>query len=60
VRLTEKQRKVLITAYRLGYHDLPGRVSSKELAERLKIKSSALIVRRRKAERRLPAKLVGA
>jgi DNA-binding CsgD family transcriptional regulator len=60
MRLTEKQRKVLMTAYRLGYYDMPRRVSSKELAERLNIKSSALIAHRRKAERRLLAELVGA
>ena len=32
-RLTEKQRKVLTTAYKLGYYDVPRRINSDELAE---------------------------
>jgi predicted DNA binding protein len=52
-RLTEKQRKVLTTAYNLGYYDLPRRISSEQLAGKLKIGSSDLIKHQRKAERRL-------
>ena len=52
-RLTEKQRKVLLTAYNLGYYERPGRISSEELARKLKIRSSTLVIHRRKAERRL-------
>jgi predicted DNA binding protein len=59
-RLTEKQRRVLVTAYRLGYYDMPRRISSEQLAEKLNIRSSALIAHRRKAERRLLAELVSA
>jgi hypothetical protein len=51
--LTERQRKVIITAYNLGYFDLPKRISSRELAEKLGIHSSTLIKHRIKAERRL-------
>ena len=51
--LTEKQRKVLTTAYNHGYYDVPRKISSKQLAGKLKIGSSALIKHRRKAERRL-------
>ncbi len=58
-RLTEKQRRVLVTAYRLGYYDEPRRISSLELAKRMKVGSSTLINHRRRAERRLLAELVG-
>ena len=58
-RLTEKQRRVLVTAYRLGYYDEPRRVSSQELARKFKVGSSTLINHRRRAERRLLAELVG-
>jgi len=58
-RLTDKQRRVLVTAYRLGYYDEPRRISSLELARRMKITSSTLINHRRRAERRLLAELVG-
>ena len=52
-RLTEKQRKVLTAAYRLGYYDLPKKISSEALARRLGMRSSTLVVHRIKAERRL-------
>ena len=58
-RLTEKQRNVLVTAYRLGYYDEPRRISSQELAKRMKVGSSTLINHRRRAERHLLAALVG-
>jgi DNA-binding CsgD family transcriptional regulator len=58
-RLTEKQRRVLVAAYRLGYYDEPRRISSQELAKRMKVGSSTLINHRRRAERRLLAELVG-
>ena len=52
-RLTEKQRRVLTTAYNLGYYDVPRKISSKQLAVNLKIGSSDFIKHRRKAEKRL-------
>jgi hypothetical protein len=52
-RLTEKQRKVLITAYKLGYYDLPRRIGSEELARKLNLVKSTFVAHRRKAERRL-------
>jgi DNA-binding CsgD family transcriptional regulator len=58
-RLTEKQRNVLITAYRLGYYDEPRRISSAELASKLKIGASTLINHRRSAERHLLSEIVG-
>lgn len=56
--LTEKQRRVLLTAFNLGYYDMPRKVDTEELAERLKIRGSALVAHRRKAERRILAKII--
>lgn len=58
-RLTEKQRRVLVAAYQLGYYDEPRRISSEELAKRMKVGSSTLINHRRRAERHLLAELIG-
>ena len=58
-RLTERQQKVLIMAYRNGYYDLPKRVSSEELARVVGVRASTLVVHRRRAERRLLAELIG-
>ena len=58
-RLTERQRQVLVAAYRMGYYDDPRRISSQELAERLNIGSSTLVEHRRRAERLLLSELIG-
>jgi len=52
-RLTDKQRKVLITAYKLGYYHVPKKISSEELARKLGLVKSTFVAHRRKAERRL-------
>lgn len=52
-KLTEKQRKVLITAYRLGYYDVPRKITSETLARKLNLVKSTLSTHLRKAERRL-------
>ncbi len=52
-QLTVRQREVILTAYRLGYYDIPRRVNSDQLAEKLKIGNSTLVEHLRKAERRL-------
>lgn len=52
-QLTEKQRKVLTAAYNYGYYDLPRKIDSRQLSEKLKIGSSDFIKHRRKAERRV-------
>jgi len=52
-RLTEKQLRVIVTAYNLGYYGLPRRVSSRELASKLKMSEPTLVMHRRKAEKRL-------
>ena len=48
--LTEKQREVLIAAYKLGYYNLPREITSEQLAKKLNIHKSALATHRRKAE----------
>jgi predicted DNA binding protein len=52
-KLTEKQRRVLITAYKLGYYDVPRKITSAELARRLNLVKSTFSAHVRKAERRL-------
>jgi hypothetical protein len=52
-KLTEKQKKVLIAAYKLGYYDIPRRINSAKLAKTLNIGSSTLGEHLRKAERSL-------
>jgi predicted DNA binding protein len=51
--LTEKQRRVLTTAYKLGYYSLPRKINSQQLAKKLNLHKSALVTHRRKAELRL-------
>ena len=52
-RLTSKQRRVLLTAYGLGYYDIPRRTSSEELARDLKVDTSTLLEHLRKAEKKI-------
>jgi predicted DNA binding protein len=52
-RLTEKQRRVLIAAYKLGYYDIPRRITSGEMARKLNLVKSTFSAHVRKAERRL-------
>ncbi len=56
--LTEKQREVLIAAYRWGYYNLPRKITSRQLAKKLDLHKSALATHRRKAELRLIAKIL--
>jgi hypothetical protein len=56
--LTEKQRKVIATAFSLGYYDSPRRISSEELAKKLNIREPTMVRHRRKAERRLLAEIL--
>lgn len=55
--LTEKQRRVLTAAYKLGYYDLPRRIDSEKLAKKLDVKRATLVVHRRKAEKRVFSKM---
>ena len=58
-QLTERQRRVIVSAFKLGYYDVPRRVSSEELARQLDIKEPTLVMHRRKAERRLLSSVLG-
>ena len=51
--LTEKQRRALISAYTLGYYEVPKKIGHVQLAERLDLALSTLDVHLRKAEKRL-------
>jgi len=57
-RLTDKQRRVLVTSFSLGYYESPRRISSIGLGKKLNIDSSTLIVHRRKAEQRVLAQII--
>jgi hypothetical protein len=56
--LTEKQRRILIAAYKLGYYNLPRTISSRQLSEKLGLHKSALATHIRKAELRLLAAIL--
>lgn len=53
--LTEKQRRVITMAFNLGYYEIPKKISSEELARKLRIREATLVRHRVKAERRLLA-----
>ncbi len=56
--LTEKQQKVLITAYKLGYYDIPKKTNTDEIAEKLHIRGATVVRHREKAEKRLISALL--
>lgn len=57
-RLTDKQRHALLLAYQLGYYDVPRRIGSEEIANRLKLRRATVVEHLRKAERRLLTEVV--
>lgn len=57
--LTEKQRKILVTAFELGYYDVPRKLNTDELASRLGLGNSTVVEHIRKAERRLLVEMLG-
>ena len=52
-KLTPRQRQMLLTAYALGYYDMPRRISSDELSRHLKLDKSTIVEHLRKAERKI-------
>ena len=56
--LTGRQRQALITAYSLGYYDVPRRVSSEEVSRHLKMDKSTFVEHLRKAERKIVAEVI--
>ncbi|AIC15498.1 helix-turn-helix domain-containing protein [Nitrososphaera viennensis] len=57
-KLTLKQRQALLTAYALGYYDVPRRISSEQLSEHLNADKSTVVEHLRKAERKLIASII--
>jgi predicted DNA binding protein len=51
--LTDRQREVMVAAYRFGYYDLPRGITSQRLAERVGLSKPTTLEHLRKAERRL-------
>ena len=56
--LTERQREILVEAYRNGYYEVPRRINSEELANRLKLDKSTVVEHLRKAENRLVSEII--
>jgi len=56
--LTEKQREILLEAHRLGYYDIPRKITTQELANRLALVDSTVVEHLRKAEQRLITQLL--
>jgi DNA-binding CsgD family transcriptional regulator len=57
-KLTARQRQILLTAYALGYYDVPRRISSDELSRHLKVDKSTIVEHLRKAERKLIGSII--
>jgi hypothetical protein len=51
--LTQKQRDILVSAFKLGYYDVPRKINSNVLADHLGLKSATVVEHLRKAEKRL-------
>lgn len=57
--LTEKQKTVILDAFKNGYYDFPRKIGSEALARKLGIREPTLVIHRRKAERKLFALMLG-
>ncbi|MFA5311885.1 MAG: helix-turn-helix domain-containing protein [Methanomassiliicoccales archaeon] len=56
--LTDKQRVIMIAAYRNGYYDIPRKISSDRLSQKVNISKPTLMEHLRKAERRIMAEMM--
>lgn len=57
-KLTTRQRQMLLTAYALGYYDVPRRISSNDLSRHLNVDKSTVVEHLRKAERKLISSII--
>nr|MDQ3853344.1 helix-turn-helix domain-containing protein [Thermoproteota archaeon] len=57
-KLTSRQRQMLLTAYALGYYDVPRRISSDDLSRHLNVDKSTIVEHLRKAERKLMGSII--
>lgn len=51
--LTSRQRQILLTAFTLGYYDVPRKISSEDLSRHLNADKSTIVEHLRKAERKV-------
>lgn len=56
--LTAKQRQALLTAFALGYYDVPRKISSEDLSRHLNADKSTVVEHLRKAERKIIAGVI--
>lgn len=56
--LTDKQREILVTAYKNGYYEYPKKINSKGLADKVNISKATLVQHLRKAEGRIVAEIM--
>jgi predicted DNA binding protein len=57
-KLTPRQKQMLLTAYALGYYDVPRRISSDDLSRHLNVDKSTIVEHLRKAERKLIGSII--
>jgi DNA-binding CsgD family transcriptional regulator len=57
-KLTHRQRQMLLTAYALGYYDVPRKISSEHLSRQLNVDKSTVVEHLRKAERKLVGSII--
>jgi hypothetical protein len=57
-KLTARQRQMLLTAYALGYYDVPRRISSDDLSRHLNVDKSTIVEHLRKAEKKLIGSII--
>jgi hypothetical protein len=57
-KLSMKQRQALLTAFALGYYDVPRRISSDDLSRHLNVDKSTVVEHLRKAEKKLIGSII--